>query len=232
MVLGSHPWISIDRLFFRPPARFCQMINLSFKDGLVPALFKEAVLDPVIKKDSLDHEIYQKYRPISNLRFVSKATEKGGPSRLTDHLTPVVQLVDSTIHWTNHYPLDNSINFDNTYPVDSATTGAWRIIICLILFSQHTRRDTVRRQLLRELTIIFLERSMTGFVSFLFFRTSQWPLTLLTTKYYSHDSSVATVSKVILWPGCAHISQIGSNASEWRTIVHLSTSWPVVRDLC
>ena len=30
---------------------FVNMINLSFKDGLVPALFKEAVLDPVIKKD-------------------------------------------------------------------------------------------------------------------------------------------------------------------------------------
>ena len=62
------------------------LINLSFKDGLVPALFKEAVLDPVIKKDSLDHEIYQNDRPISNLRFVSKATEKIVALRLTDHL--------------------------------------------------------------------------------------------------------------------------------------------------
>ena len=54
---------------------FVNMINLSFKDGLVPVLFKEAVLDPVIKKDSLHHDIYQSYRPISNLPFVSKATE-------------------------------------------------------------------------------------------------------------------------------------------------------------
>ena len=65
---------------------FVNLINLSFKDDLVPALFKEAVLDPVIKKDSLDHEIYQNYRPISNLRFVSKATEKIVALRLTDHL--------------------------------------------------------------------------------------------------------------------------------------------------
>ena len=36
---------------------FVNMINLSFKDGLVLALFNYAVLDPVIKKDSLDHEI-------------------------------------------------------------------------------------------------------------------------------------------------------------------------------
>ena len=54
---------------------FVNLINLSFK-----------VLDPVIKKDSLDHEIYQNYRPISNLRFVSKATEKIVALRLTDHL--------------------------------------------------------------------------------------------------------------------------------------------------
>ena len=65
---------------------FVNMINLSFKDGLEPALYKEAVLDPVIKKDSLDHEVYQNYRPISNLRFVSKATEKIVALRITDHL--------------------------------------------------------------------------------------------------------------------------------------------------
>ena len=63
------------------------MINLSFKNGLVPTLFKEAVLDPVIKRDSLDHEIYQNYRPISSLRFASKATaEKVVALRPTDQL--------------------------------------------------------------------------------------------------------------------------------------------------
>ena len=62
---------------------FVNLINLSFKGGLVPALFKEAVLDPVLKKDSLDHEIYKNLRPISNLRSVSKETEKIVALRLT-----------------------------------------------------------------------------------------------------------------------------------------------------
>ena len=31
-------------------------------------------------------------------------------------LAPVVERVDSTIHWINPYPLDNAINFDSTYP--------------------------------------------------------------------------------------------------------------------
>ena len=35
-------------------------------------------------------------------------------------LAPVVQTLDSTIHWINHYPLDNSIGFASAYPVDSA----------------------------------------------------------------------------------------------------------------
>ena len=43
---------------------------------------KQTVVDPIMKKDSLDHEVYKNYRPISNLSFISKATEK----RLNCHL--------------------------------------------------------------------------------------------------------------------------------------------------
>ena len=52
------------------------IINLSFDNATVPASFKEAVLDPILKKDSLDHEVHKNFRPVSNLRFVSKPTEK------------------------------------------------------------------------------------------------------------------------------------------------------------
>ena len=38
---------------------------------------------------------------------------------------PVVQRVDCTVHWTNHYPLDNSIGFASTYPVDSDLSALW-----------------------------------------------------------------------------------------------------------
>ena len=39
---------------------------------------------------------------------------------LFGNLAPVVQTLDSAIHWINHYPLDNSIGFASVYPVDSA----------------------------------------------------------------------------------------------------------------
>ena len=85
-----------------------------------------------------------------------------------------------------------------------------------------------------ELMMSYKKRLMTMLVSFWFFWTFQRLLAPLITKYYSHDLSVATVSRVMHWPGCALISQIGSSISEWQIIVRLGTSWPVVfhRVLC
>ena len=44
---------------------------------------------------------------------------------LTPHLAPVVQTLDSAIHWINHYPLDNSIGL-SVYPLDSDLSGGQR----------------------------------------------------------------------------------------------------------
>ena len=52
------------------------IVNLSFNPEIVPKAFKEAVVDPIPKKDFLDHEVYKNFRPISKLSFISKATEK------------------------------------------------------------------------------------------------------------------------------------------------------------
>ena len=38
-------------------------------------------------------------------------------------LAPVVQKVDSAIHWINHYPLNNPIGFESVYPLDSDLSG-------------------------------------------------------------------------------------------------------------
>ena len=38
---------------------------------------------------------------------------------LQELLAPVVQTLDSAIHWINHYPLDNSIGFASVYLRDS-----------------------------------------------------------------------------------------------------------------
>ena len=38
----------------------------------------------------------------------------------------VVQMLDSAIHWINHYPLDNSIGFASVYLLDSDLSSGQR----------------------------------------------------------------------------------------------------------
>ena len=52
-------------------------------------------------------------------------TDGNGPTQ-GQRKTPVVQTLDSAIHWINHYPLDNSIGFASVYPLDSNLAGGQR----------------------------------------------------------------------------------------------------------
>lgn len=45
------------------------------------------------------------------------------------YLAQTVHSVDGTIHWMNHYPLDNSRVFDSTYPnLDSDLRICWGLM--------------------------------------------------------------------------------------------------------
>ncbi|XP_026176392.1 uncharacterized protein LOC113138288 [Mastacembelus armatus] len=52
------------------------IINSSLSFGVVPSNFKHAVVQPLIKKPSLDPSVLANYRPISRLPFFSKVLEK------------------------------------------------------------------------------------------------------------------------------------------------------------
>ena len=69
-------------------------VNLSFNTAIVPTALKEAFVDPILKKDSLDHEVFKNFRSISNLSFISKATVKAVAVRLNHHLE------DASLHDT------------------------------------------------------------------------------------------------------------------------------------
>ena len=62
------------------------VINSSLSSGCFPELFKSAVVRPLIKKPSLDHNCLKNYRPVSNLSFMSKLLEKIVLSQLLSHL--------------------------------------------------------------------------------------------------------------------------------------------------
>ena len=48
-----------------------RIVNLSPTTGNVPRHFKEAMVRPKLKKDSLDHQLFSHFRPISNLKLLS-----------------------------------------------------------------------------------------------------------------------------------------------------------------
>lgn len=60
------------------------LVNLSLSSGVFPAVLKQALVTPLIKKASLDPEVLANYRPVSNLAFISKLIEKVVNARISD----------------------------------------------------------------------------------------------------------------------------------------------------
>ena len=53
-----------------------RLVNASLSEGCLPTSQTTAVVTPVLKKTGLDPGDIKNYRPISNLTFLSKVTEK------------------------------------------------------------------------------------------------------------------------------------------------------------
>ena len=62
------------------------IINCSLSNGTVPSSFKHAIVQPLLKKPSLDPSDPQNFRPISKLPFLSKILEKVVFQQLSSHL--------------------------------------------------------------------------------------------------------------------------------------------------
>ena len=80
------------------------MVNLSISTSTVPALFKEAIVTPILKKANADLE-YKNYRPISNLSFISKLCEKAISIQMknyieSNHLGEPLQSAYTHLHST------------------------------------------------------------------------------------------------------------------------------------
>ena len=63
------------------------IVNLSLSTGKMPDDYKNTVLIPLLKKYSIDQDIFNNFRPISNLVYISKLIEKVIASRLHSHMT-------------------------------------------------------------------------------------------------------------------------------------------------
>ena len=65
-------WSSTSIYFYQ----LSWIVNSSLESGHFPSSLKTAVLSPLLKKANLDHEVLANYRPISNLKVISKIIEK------------------------------------------------------------------------------------------------------------------------------------------------------------
>ena len=65
-----------------------KLINLSLSTGSFDG-FKEAVVRPSFKKDAIDTDDFSNFRPVSNLTFISKLTERVVQSRLQSHMNSI-----------------------------------------------------------------------------------------------------------------------------------------------
>src|SRR6218665_444629 len=74
-----------ERLCIHPCSRHKKIVNISLSTGSLPLLFKHSLVTPLLKKPSLDKEILSNYRPVSNLSFISKLTERIVLSRINDY---------------------------------------------------------------------------------------------------------------------------------------------------
>ena len=63
-----------------------RIVNWSFNEACIPEILKQLAGEPRIMKPMLDNELLSSYRPISNLRFISKAIEKVAADRLNCNL--------------------------------------------------------------------------------------------------------------------------------------------------
>ena len=61
-----------------------KIINTSLDSGIFPVSWKEAVVIPLLKKSGLDL-VFKNLRPVSNLAYISKLTERAVFNQTYDH---------------------------------------------------------------------------------------------------------------------------------------------------
>ena len=62
------------------------IINMSLSEGIFPDQWKSAHVTPLLKKPNLPKNDLKNYRPVSNLNFISKVTEKVVANQIKDHV--------------------------------------------------------------------------------------------------------------------------------------------------
>jgi len=115
------------------------------KNGMFPAQLKQARVQPLLKKSTLDPDDVSSYRPISNLPYISKFIERVVVSRSSHHtstfnLLPAQQSAYWSFHSTETALL--SVHNDLVYAIDSGKVSL------LVLLDLSAAFDVIDHQIL------------------------------------------------------------------------------------
>ena len=61
--------------------------NASLENAVMPVVLKQAIVRPLLKKQSLDKDIFNNYRPVSKISQLSKVIEKVIARRIISHIS-------------------------------------------------------------------------------------------------------------------------------------------------
>ena len=78
--------MALETMHRRVAAINLSHINNSLESGVFSYQCKHAIIRPLLKKQGLDADDLQNYRPVSNLQFISKVLEKVVDQQIDEHL--------------------------------------------------------------------------------------------------------------------------------------------------
>ena len=124
-----------------------RIVNLSLLSSSFPDDFKQAIVTPLLKKPTLDKEELSNYRPISNLSFLSKLTERLIKNRLTSHLSSNSLFNIHQSAYTRHHSTETVLLSVHDFIIRAMSTQK---LTCLCLLDLSAAFDTIDHSILIE----------------------------------------------------------------------------------
>ena len=126
-------------------APITSIINASLEQGKCPNFFKQAHVTPILKKSSIDKEVFKNYRPVSNLNFISKILERVVAAQLQTHLDEAGLMTAFQSAYRKHHSTDSALlNIHNDFLLNMAKGS----VTALTLLDLSAAFDTIDHTIL------------------------------------------------------------------------------------